>query len=129
MEISASIVLLAPILAPLAQSLGIHPLHFAMIMLINLNIGLITPPLGQCIFTVCGITNLKMEQVVTVLQRCYDVEVNVANEAIMSCSVTSLYFENEPLDTVLAGLEYVMHLGVEQPSDSVVVFTGEGCNR
>ncbi len=64
MEISASIVLLAPILAPLAQSLGIHPLHFAMIMLINLNIGLITPPLGQCIFTVCGITNLKMEQVV-----------------------------------------------------------------
>jgi TRAP-type transport system large permease protein len=64
MEISASIVLLAPILAPLAQSLGIEPLHFAMVMLVNLNIGLITPPLGQCIFTVCGITNLKMEQVV-----------------------------------------------------------------
>jgi len=64
MEISASIVLLAPILAPLTQSLGIHPLHFAMIMLLNLNIGLITPPLGQCIFTVCGITRLKMEQVV-----------------------------------------------------------------
>jgi C4-dicarboxylate transporter DctM subunit len=35
-----------------------------MVMLVNLNIGLITPPLGQCIFTVCGITNLKMEQVV-----------------------------------------------------------------
>lgn len=64
MEISASIVLLAPILAPLAQSLGIDPLHFAMVMLVNLNIGLITPPLGQCIFTVCGITSLKMEQVV-----------------------------------------------------------------
>jgi tripartite ATP-independent transporter DctM subunit len=64
MEISASIVLLAPILSPLAQSLGIEPLHFAMVMLVNLNIGLITPPLGQCIFTVCGITNLKMEQVV-----------------------------------------------------------------
>lgn len=64
MEISASIVLLAPILAPLTQSLGIEPLHFAMVMLVNLNIGLITPPLGQCIFTVCGITNLKMEQVV-----------------------------------------------------------------
>ncbi|SHF44829.1 TRAP transporter, DctM subunit [Desulfacinum infernum DSM 9756] len=64
MEISASIVLLAPILAPIAQSAGIHPLHFALIMLVNLNIGLITPPLGQCIFTVCGITRLKMEQVV-----------------------------------------------------------------
>lgn len=64
MEISAAIVLLAPILAPLAVSLGIHPLHFAIVMLINLNIGLITPPLGQCIFTVCSITNLTMEQVV-----------------------------------------------------------------
>ena len=64
MEISAAIVLLAPILAPLAESLGIHPLHFAIVMLVNLNIGLITPPLGQCIFTVCSITNLTMEQVV-----------------------------------------------------------------
>lgn len=64
MEISAAIVLLAPILAPIAVNMGIHPLHFAIIMLVNLNIGLITPPLGQCIFTVCSITNLKMEQVV-----------------------------------------------------------------
>ena len=64
MEISAAIVLLAPILAPLAVSLGIHPLHFAIVMLVNLNIGLITPPLGQCIFTVCSITNLSMEEVV-----------------------------------------------------------------
>jgi tripartite ATP-independent transporter DctM subunit len=64
MEISAAIVLLAPILAPIAVAMGIHPLHFAIVMLVNLNIGLITPPLGQCIFTVCGITNLKMEQVV-----------------------------------------------------------------
>ncbi len=64
LEISAAIVLLAPILAPIAISMGIHPLHFAIVMLVNLNIGLITPPLGQCIFTVCSITNLKMEQVV-----------------------------------------------------------------
>ena len=64
MEISAAIVLLAPILAPLVTSFGIHPLHFAIVMLVNLNIGLITPPLGQCLFTVCGITNLSMEQVV-----------------------------------------------------------------
>lgn len=64
LEISAAIVLLAPILAPIAINMGIHPLHFAIVMLVNLNIGLITPPLGQCIFTVCSITNLKMEQVV-----------------------------------------------------------------
>lgn len=64
LEISAAIVLLAPILAPIAVGMGIHPLHFAIVMLVNLNIGLITPPLGQCIFTVCSITNLKMEKVV-----------------------------------------------------------------
>lgn len=64
LEISAAIVLLAPILAPIAVNMGIHPLHFAIVMLVNLNIGLITPPLGQCIFTVCSITSLKMEQVV-----------------------------------------------------------------
>ena len=64
LEISAAIVLLAPILAPIAIDMGIHPLHFAIVMLVNLNIGLITPPLGQCIFTVCSITNLKMEKVV-----------------------------------------------------------------
>lgn len=78
---------------------------------------------------IINLDGLEMKQVITVLQRYYDIQIDVENEAIMNCPITNLYFDNEPLDTVLAGLEYVMHLRVKQPSDSVVVFTGEGCPR
>ena len=46
METGANVILLAPILLPLAIKYGIHPLHFALIMIVNVNIGLTTPPLG-----------------------------------------------------------------------------------
>ena len=78
-----------------------------------------------------GIRNLDglgMEQVITVLQRYYDIQIDVENEAILNCSV-NLYYENEPLDTVLAGIAYLLHLETRQPSDSVIVFTGKGCSR
>ena len=64
MDIGAALVILAPILAPLAISVGVNPLHFGVIMTINLNIGLITPPLGACLFVACGIGQLKLEEVV-----------------------------------------------------------------
>lgn len=64
MDIGAALVILAPILAPLAISVGVNPLHFGVIMTINLNIGLITPPLGACLFVACGISRLKLEDVV-----------------------------------------------------------------
>ncbi len=50
MDITASMIILAPILAPLATNLGVHPLHFAMMMCVNLLIALITPPMGGCLF-------------------------------------------------------------------------------
>ena len=46
METGANIILLAPILLPLAIKYGVNPLHFALIMIVNVNIGLTTPPLG-----------------------------------------------------------------------------------
>lgn len=64
MEIGASVILLAPILLPLAIQYGIHPLHFALIMLVNLNIGLATPPLGVCIFTIAPIAKTPFEKIV-----------------------------------------------------------------
>lgn len=64
MDIGAALVILAPILAPLAMSVGVNPLHFGVIMTINLNIGLITPPLGACLFVACGISRLSLEDVV-----------------------------------------------------------------
>ena len=64
MDINAALIVLAPVLAPLAIKLGVSPLHFGIIMIINLNIALITPPVGGCLFVVCSVANIKMEKVV-----------------------------------------------------------------
>lgn len=63
MEISANIVLIGPVLAPIAVQLGIDPLHFGLIILINLLIGLATPPLGVCLFVACGVSNSTLEEI------------------------------------------------------------------
>jgi tripartite ATP-independent transporter DctM subunit len=51
----AAMIVLAPILAPVAASLGVDPIHFALVVVLNLMIGLITPPMGLCLFVVDGI--------------------------------------------------------------------------
>jgi len=63
METSASVILLAPILLPIAIQLGINPLHFALVMLVNLNIGLITPPVGVCLFAAAPIAGISIERI------------------------------------------------------------------
>jgi tripartite ATP-independent transporter DctM subunit len=60
MDITAALIILAPILAPLAISQGVHPLHFGILMCVNLNIGLMTPPVGGSLFTVTAITGIDM---------------------------------------------------------------------
>lgn len=62
MEPGAAIIILAPVLAPLATRLGIHHLHFGFIMVLNLVIGLATPPLGLCLFVACGISKVKLKE-------------------------------------------------------------------
>lgn len=62
MEVSANVIILAPILTPLAVNLGVDPLHFAIIMIVNLNIGLATPPLGVCLFVAAPIADISLEQ-------------------------------------------------------------------
>jgi len=56
------LVLLTPILSPLITLVGIDPVHFGVIMTINLMIGLLTPPVGTVMFIMMGIANLTMEQ-------------------------------------------------------------------
>lgn len=63
METAASVILLAPILLPIAIQLGIQPLHFALVMLVNLNIGLITPPVGVCLFAASPIAGISIEKI------------------------------------------------------------------
>jgi C4-dicarboxylate transporter DctM subunit len=64
METNAAIIILAPIFFPVIMKMGINPVHFGVIMVANLAIGMITPPLGVNLFVSCGLTKLKIEQVV-----------------------------------------------------------------
>lgn len=63
METSAAIIILSPILLPLAVALGIDPVHFGMIMIVNLSIGFITPPLGTNLFVASSISNVQSEKI------------------------------------------------------------------
>jgi TRAP-type C4-dicarboxylate transport system permease large subunit len=62
METFAAIIILAPVLAPVAIQLGIDPVHFGLIMIVNLAIGMVTPPVGVNLFVACGIAKVSMEQ-------------------------------------------------------------------
>ncbi len=64
METAAALIMLVPILAPIAVSYGIHPLHFGFVVVMNLVIGLITPPVGVVLFVVCGLANISLERLV-----------------------------------------------------------------
>jgi C4-dicarboxylate transporter, DctM subunit len=61
-ETSASIVVLAPILAPVAIRYGIDPVHFGMIMIVNLAMGMITPPFGVNLFAASAVGNVSLEK-------------------------------------------------------------------
>ncbi|MFZ5945928.1 MAG: TRAP transporter large permease [Bacillota bacterium] len=63
METAAIILLLAPILAPIAVQVGVDPVHFALIMVINLCIGMCTPPLGVNLFVAAPIAGVSMEKI------------------------------------------------------------------
>jgi TRAP-type C4-dicarboxylate transport system permease large subunit len=61
---TTSIILFAPILAPAAAAAGIDPLHFGVVMIVNLNIGLITPPLGVSLFAAERIAQCGLNAVI-----------------------------------------------------------------
>ncbi|UTR11531.1 TRAP transporter large permease [Evansella sp. LMS18] len=64
METIASIIILTPILLPVALSLGMDPIHFGIIMIVNLSIGLITPPVGVSLFIGARVGNTTYEKLV-----------------------------------------------------------------
>ena len=63
MDIAAALIILGPILHPIAVSMGVSPIHFGIIMVLSLNIALMTPPVGACLFVVCSITRLKLGEI------------------------------------------------------------------
>ncbi|WP_114764858.1 TRAP transporter large permease [Vibrio rhodolitus] len=64
LEGNAVMIVLAPLLAPVAHSYGIDPVHFGIIFIFNSAIGTITPPLGTVMFTTCSITKVNIEDFV-----------------------------------------------------------------
>jgi len=64
MDMAPLILILTPILLPVVTSLGVDPVHFGMIMLVNLGIGLITPPVGAVLFVGSAVAKVRIEDVV-----------------------------------------------------------------
>lgn len=62
MEPSSIILILAPILFPVAVALGIDPIHFGVMIVVNMEIGMITPPVGLNLFVASGITNAGLTE-------------------------------------------------------------------
>lgn len=60
METSSAILILAPILFPVATELGVNPIHLGIIMIMNLEIGMVTPPLGLNLFVASGLTGMSV---------------------------------------------------------------------
>ncbi len=64
MDLAPAVTLFTPILLPIVTALGIDPIHFGMIMVVNLAIGLFTPPVGVCLFISCGIADISIAKVI-----------------------------------------------------------------
>jgi C4-dicarboxylate transporter DctM subunit len=64
MEPSAIILILAPILFPIAMKLGIDPIHLGIIMVVNLEIGLVTPPVGLNLFVTSAVTGMPLTRTI-----------------------------------------------------------------
>lgn len=64
MESIAAITILTPLLVPLAIGAGIDPLHLGLVMVLNLMIGLLTPPVGMCLFAVSRVANISFDKLV-----------------------------------------------------------------
>jgi len=63
-ETGAAIIVLAPILAPVAMHFGIDPIHFGLVMVVNLALGMITPPFGVNLFAACTVARISLDRMI-----------------------------------------------------------------
>jgi len=64
LDAGVAIIVMAPILFPVATAVGIHPIHFAVVFVLNLAIGMVTPPFGVCLFSTCNVARMEMGQLI-----------------------------------------------------------------
>jgi C4-dicarboxylate transporter, DctM subunit len=95
-ETSASIIVLAPILVPVAAHFGIDPVHFGLIMVVNLALGMITPPFGVNLFAACTVAKISLDEIVPKLLPFV--------AAVLACLLIITYFP--PLTLGLRDLVY-----------------------
>lgn len=62
-ETASALIIFVPLLVPLIPHLGIHPVHFGVLMVFNLAIGMLTPPMGICLIVSCSIAGISLERV------------------------------------------------------------------
>lgn len=67
METISIMTLVVPILLPIIKSIGIDPIHFGVVITLNLMIGQLTPPMGVCLYSVASITNLSIKDIISEL--------------------------------------------------------------
>jgi TRAP-type C4-dicarboxylate transport system permease large subunit len=77
MDITPAVLIFTPIFLPVAHELGISPLHFGIMMVLNLCIGLCTPPVGSILFVGCGIGRTTLARTTKALLPFYAVMVLV----------------------------------------------------
>lgn len=64
MDMTPAVLIFTPIFLPVLQQFGVDPIHFGIIMIVNLCVGLCTPPVGSVLFIGCSVANVRIEQVV-----------------------------------------------------------------
>ena len=62
METAPALVIVTPVLAPIAAHMGIDPVHMGIVICLNLVLGLITPPVGAVLFSICGVTGMSLDR-------------------------------------------------------------------
>ena len=105
METNTSILITAPILVPVAKSFGIDPVHFGAVLLLNLEIGMITPPFAANLFVGCRIGNISMDQVIRPLLPFFLVLIPVLHDHHL-CSFGLVIFSPSPGQVIGRGKQY-----------------------
>jgi tripartite ATP-independent transporter DctM subunit len=77
LDAGPAIIILGPILGPIFAELGVHPVHFAIIMCVNLTVGLITPPMGLVLFVASSVSGERVETIAKAILPFLAVEVVV----------------------------------------------------
>ncbi len=64
MDMTPAVLIFTPIFLPIVTEMGLDPIHFGIIMVLNLSVGLCTPPVGSVLFIGCSVANVRIEKVI-----------------------------------------------------------------